>query len=144
MGSPAYLQQAYDLSYLSQTYGSDKTIAVVVAYDDPNAESDLAFYRSFYHLPPCTTANGCFKKLSPPGPPKFASGDDHTAVLNQWRFETSVDLQAISALCPNCNIVLSEASSYFSQDLANAQVEWLGDPDAGRRSATASARQCRT
>jgi hypothetical protein len=122
VGSPAYLQQAYDLSYLSQTYGSGKTIAVVVAYDDPNAESDLAFYRSFYHLPACTTANGCFKKLSPPGPPKFASGDDHTDVLNQWRFETSVDLQAISALCPKCNIVLSEASSYFSQDLANAQV----------------------
>ena len=64
----------------------------------------------------------CFTKLSPPGPPKFASGDDHTGVLNQWRFETSVDLQAISALCPNCKIVLSEASSYFSQDLANAQV----------------------
>jgi hypothetical protein len=122
LGTPASLQQAYDLSYLSQKYGSDKTIAVVVAYDDPNAESDLAFYRSFYHLPPCTTANGCFKKLSPPGPPKFASSDDHTTVLNQWRFETSIDLQAISAICPNCKIVLSEASSYFSQDLANAQV----------------------
>ena len=121
-GTPAWLQQAYDLAYLSQTYGSDKTIAVVVAYDDPNAESDLATYRSTYGLAPCTTANGCFKKLSPPGPPKFASGDNHTDVLNQWRFETSVDLQAISALCPNCNIVLSEASSYFSQDLANAQV----------------------
>ena len=70
--------------------------------------------------------NGCFTKLSPPGPPRFASGDDHTDVVNQWRFETSIDLQAISALCPNCKILLSEARSYFSQDLAAAQTKAAG------------------
>ena len=40
-----------------------QTIAIVDAYDDPNAEADLAVYRSQYGLPPCTTANGCFRKV---------------------------------------------------------------------------------
>ena len=40
-------------------------MAIVDAQDDPNAESDLATYRSQYGLPACTTANGCFKKVEP-------------------------------------------------------------------------------
>ena len=45
--------------------GPGQTVAIVDAYDDPNAESDLATYRSQYGLPACTTANGCFKKVEP-------------------------------------------------------------------------------
>ena len=48
-GTPAYLQQAYDLAYLSQTGGRGDTVAIVDAYDDPNAESDLG---TFPHAPP--------------------------------------------------------------------------------------------
>ena len=42
-------------------------IALGVVLDDPTAESDLAAYRSFYGLPPCTTANGCFRKVNQTG-----------------------------------------------------------------------------
>ena len=42
-------------------------MAIVDAYNDPNAESDLAVYRAQFGLPPCTTANGCFKKVSQTG-----------------------------------------------------------------------------
>ena len=58
--SPAYLQSAYNAP--STTDGSGETVTIVDAYDDPNAESDLATYRSHYGLPPCTTANGCFSE----------------------------------------------------------------------------------
>src|SRR5262245_51160355 len=52
---PADLASAYNLS------GSGTgTIAIVDAFGYPNAESDLATYRSQFGLPPCTTANGCF------------------------------------------------------------------------------------
>ena len=66
---PPYLQQAYDLAYLSQLpiSGSGKTIAIVDANDDPNAESDLAVYRAEFGLPACTTANGCFTKYDQNG-----------------------------------------------------------------------------
>jgi hypothetical protein len=118
-GTPAYLQQAYDLSSLSQTWGSDRTIAVVDAYDDPNAQSDLATYRSKFQLPACTTQNGCFKQVTPPLQPPAGTTQDQ---LHQWRLEASVDLQSASALCPRCHIVLVEAVSDRSIDLANAQA----------------------
>ena len=62
---PEDLQHAYNLPSLTSGYG--QTVAVVDAYDDPKAESDLAVYRSAYGLPPCTTANGCFKKVNEHG-----------------------------------------------------------------------------
>ena len=103
-GTPAYLQQAYDLSYLSQTAGGSDTVAVVDAYDDPNAESDLAAYRANYALPPCTTANGCFTKVNQHGQPSPLPGRNSV-----WEEEESLDLDAVSALCPNCHIVVVEA-----------------------------------
>ncbi|MDX6204714.1 MAG: hypothetical protein QOF39_771, partial [Frankiales bacterium] len=58
---PGSLQSAYALP--SSTAGSGQTVAIVDAYDDPNAASDLAAYRSQYGLPACTVANGCFTKV---------------------------------------------------------------------------------
>src|SRR5437764_14892765 len=57
---PAQFHVAYGLATTASTA---QTIAVVDAYDDPNAESDLNTYSSAYGLPACTTANGCFQKV---------------------------------------------------------------------------------
>jgi hypothetical protein len=117
-GTPAYLQQAYDLAYLSQTAGISATIAVVTAYDTPNAEADLATYRSEFGIPQCTTGNGCFKKVDQAGGTNYP-----TSTSASWEIETSLDLDAVSALCPNCHIVLVEANSNGMADLAAAQQE---------------------
>ncbi len=61
---PADLQTAYGLPALG---GSGQTVAIVDAYDDPNAEADLKVYRANFDLPLCTTANGCFKKINQNG-----------------------------------------------------------------------------
>ena len=53
---PADLQSAYNLTALSASNGAGVTVAIVDPYDDPNAESDLAVYRSTFGLPACTTA----------------------------------------------------------------------------------------
>jgi len=116
-GTPAYLQQAYDLSYLSQTAGSADTIAIVDAYDNPGAEADLATYRAAFGLPPCTTANGCFRRVDQNG------GNTHPPVDADWALEISLDLDAASALCPNCRIVLVEANSNWLSDLTTAQAQ---------------------
>ena len=113
-GPPA-LQGAYNLP--SSTAGTGQTVAVVEAYDDPNAESDLAFYRSYYSLPPCTTANGCFRKLNEDGKAKplpAACGDCG------WDVELSLDMEMVSAGCPNCNVVVMEASTSNLSDLGTA------------------------
>ncbi|HEY8864893.1 MAG TPA: peptidase S8, partial [Candidatus Dormibacteraeota bacterium] len=54
--NPPDLQLAYNLP--SATAGTGQTVAIVDAYNDPNAESDLGVYRSQFGLPACTTANG--------------------------------------------------------------------------------------
>jgi hypothetical protein len=114
--TPADIQSAYKLP--SATAGSGQTVAVVDAGDDPTAESDLAVFRSQYGLPPCTTANGCFKKVNQEGqarplPPELCGGSSGC-----WPVEESLDLDAISSACPNCNILLVEAD-----DNANANLE---------------------
>lgn len=47
--APADLQSAY--GFPSATSGIGMTVAIVTAYDDPAAESDLAVYRGQYGLP---------------------------------------------------------------------------------------------
>src|SRR5205807_1026596 len=57
---PADLQSAYNIALAAANNGSGQTVAIVDAYNDPNAESDLATYRTQYGIAACTTANGCF------------------------------------------------------------------------------------
>jgi uncharacterized protein with LGFP repeats len=86
----------------------------VDAYDLPSAESDLANYRSQYGLPACTTANGCFRKVNESG------GSTPPAISPDWGLEIDLDLQVISAACPNCNILLVEANSEQVDDLGTS------------------------
>src|SRR6185369_3877957 len=64
--SPATIKSVYNFPSAS-TAGAGKTIAIVDAYDDPTAESDLAVFSSQYGLPACTTGNGCFQKVNQSG-----------------------------------------------------------------------------
>jgi hypothetical protein len=111
--SPADLQSAYQLSAPTGT----PTVAIVDAYDDPTAESDLASYRSGWTpaLSPCTTDNGCFKKVNQDGVagplPRPDAG---------WAEEIALDLDMVSAACPACHILLVEANSNSFNDLATA------------------------
>ena len=111
-GSPGWIQQAYDLTYLSQTGGVGATVAIVDAYDDPAAESDLTVYRSKYGLPPCTSQNGCFTKINQNGQPSPLPPTD-----TNWSGEITLDLDAVSAICPNCRIVLVESFTNSFDDL---------------------------
>ena len=110
--NPADLQSAYKLP--SSTAGSGQTVAIVDAYDDPNAESDLGVYRSQFGLAACTTANGCFKKVNQNG------GTSYPRANGGWAQEISLDLDMVSAICPNCHILLVEASSSSLTNLGTA------------------------
>jgi subtilase family serine protease len=109
---PADLQSAYNLP--SATAGSGQTVAIVDAYDDPTAEADLAVYRSQFGLPACTTANGCFKKVNQTG------GTTYPRKNGGWAQEISLDVDMVSAICPNCHILLVEASSNSFANLGAA------------------------
>jgi hypothetical protein len=116
--APLDLRYAYDLSSASSTGGVGQTVAVVTAYDDATAETDMGTYRTQYNLPACTTANGCFSKVNETGgtsyPPPGPAG---------WSLATAQSVDMISAICPNCHILLVEANSTAITDLGQAENE---------------------
>lgn len=111
---PSDLRSAYNLTSVGS---ATQTIAIVDAYDDPNAESDLGVYRNQFGLGSCTTANGCFRKVNQTGGTKYPRGN------TGWAEEISLDLDMASAICSGCKILLVEASSNSFANLAAAVDE---------------------
>ena len=109
---PPELQDAYRLP--SSRRNVD-TIAIVDAYDDPSAEADLAVYRAAYGLSPCTTSNGCLRKLNQDG-----EGGHYPRADDGWAVEISLDLDVASAACPQCKLVLVEARTSAVANMAAA------------------------
>jgi subtilase family serine protease len=109
--TPAQLRSAYNLG---GTASGGRTVAIVDAYGYPNLERDLATYRSQFGLPACTTANGCLKIVDQNGGnrlPKFDLG---------WAQEQSLDVDAVSATCPDCKIVVVQAATPSFANLGTA------------------------
>jgi subtilase family serine protease len=109
--APADLRDAYKIT---GTGSASTIIAIVDAYGYPNAESDLAVYRSQFGLPACTTANGCFKKVDQRG------GTSYPRTDVGWSQESALDLDMASAMCPSCKLVLVQADSASYANLAAA------------------------
>jgi Putative Ig domain len=110
---PSSLQSAYKLP--SSTAGSGETVALVDAYDDPNAASDLATYRSDWGLPACGA--GCFEKVGQTGSTTSLPTASGTT---GWATEESLDVDMVSAICPLCKIILVEANSPSTANLGTA------------------------
>lgn len=108
---PADIQAAYDLP---SSGGEGRTVAVVDAFGNSRAEEDLAVFREHYGLPACTTANGCFRKTDQRG------GTDYPADDPGWATETSLDLDAVSAACPECKILLVQGDDNSLESLGAA------------------------
>ena len=107
--TPTQLRAAYGL-----TGNATGTVAIVDAYGYPNLERDLGVYRTQFGLPACTRANGCLKVLDQNGGtnlPRFNTG---------WAGETALDVDAVSAICPGCKIVVVQAKSASIPDLGTA------------------------
>jgi hypothetical protein len=126
--TPALTPAGYGPSVIRGAYGltaaasGGKTVAIVDAYDAPSAEADLATYRNQFRLTACTTKNGCFRKVNQTGgstPPRANAG---------WAQEISLDLDMVSAACPDCHILLVEANSASFADLAAAVDIAAGTP----------------
>ncbi len=111
--TPADIRSAYHLP----AAGAGETVAIVDAFGDSSAASDLATFRSFFGLPACTTASGCFRKVDQRGGTSYPADDAG------WGLETSLDLDAVSSACPACDILLVEGDSPSVPDLAAAENE---------------------
>ncbi|NUP51147.1 MAG: peptidase S8 [Catenulispora sp.] len=108
---PADLLSAYNLP---ANGGAGQTIAIVDAYNDPNAEADMNTYRAQYGLPACTSASGCFQQVNQTGGTKLPRSS------TSWAGEISLDLDMVSAIAPNAHIILVEASTASMTNLGTA------------------------
>jgi hypothetical protein len=121
--SPADLQSVYGVSSAAASAGSGVTVAIVDAYDDPTAASDLVLYRSAAGLPACANprgtgaGDGCLTKVNQIGGTALPGTD----LFGGWEAEESLDLDMVSAVCPNCHILLVEANSPSLGSLAAAE-----------------------
>jgi subtilase family serine protease len=123
---PADLQSAYGLSGAtgpSAVDGGSQTVAIVDAYDDPNAQADLNHYRAYFKLPAC--AGGCFAKVNQQG-----EAGNYPTANTSWSQEISLDLDMVSAVCPNCKILLVEAKSATFANLGAAAEYAAGNANA--------------
>jgi subtilase family serine protease len=96
-------------------------IAIVDAYDDPNALGDLTAYSAEFGLPAPTSKNFEVIYATPGGstqtstpPPQDSTGG--------WESEESLDIEMAHAMAPRAKIYLVEANSSGSGDLFPAVV----------------------
>ncbi|WP_329572636.1 S53 family peptidase [Kitasatospora sp. NBC_01266] len=111
---PSDLRSAYNLP---ANGGAGQTVAIVDAYNDPNAASDLAVYRAQYGLPACTVASGCFKQVGQTGTTSLPANNA------DWSGEISLDLDMVSAIAPNAHIILVEAKTASTANLGTSVNE---------------------
>src|SRR2546422_10236220 len=92
--------------------GGSKVIAIVDAFDDPNAATDLAKFSAQFGLP---AAN--FSKVFASGtkPPQDPTGG--------WELEESLDIEWAHAMAPSARIILVEAASNSLTNLLAAETK---------------------
>ncbi|MGH2861873.1 MAG: hypothetical protein ACRDLT_10275 [Solirubrobacteraceae bacterium] len=126
----AYLQWAYDTTWLAANQGAADTVAIVDAYGDSTAYSDMEQFRSANGLPSIPTCGGsvttsCFERVNQYGQAANlpGNGDDETVSSGSgWNIEESLDIDAVSSLCPLCKILMVEANSDDSDDLPDLET----------------------
>ncbi|MBV8133868.1 MAG: S53 family peptidase [Alphaproteobacteria bacterium] len=94
--------------------GGSRAIAVVDAFDAPNAASDLAVFSAQFGLPTPTSAN--FQVIYASAGACTASGTK-PAYDSGWEAEASLDVQWAHAMAPHAKVYLVEAASDGLTDL---------------------------
>jgi hypothetical protein len=120
--SPSDLRQAYGLP---DSGGRHLTVAIVGAGDYPGAECALQTFRTGYGLPECSSANGCFRKIDKFGAPVPQINNLGTCSAKS-RGEFDIDMDMVSAACPDCNITLLELPANFSPTNGDTVAMALG------------------
>jgi len=109
--TPAQIRAAYGLGSSSS---GGKTVAIVDAYGYTNLERDLGVYRQQFGLSACTKANGCLRIVDQNG------GTSLPRMDIGWAGEQALDVDAVSAACPDCKILVVQAKTPSIVNLGTA------------------------
>lgn len=108
--TPSDLTSLYRIPAVS----TSATVGIVDVGSDPNTAAQMSYFRRMFGLPACTTANGCFREVAQDGSSALPPVD------SDWTTEIAIDVQAVSAVCPACRILLVDAASASSGDMGQA------------------------
>ena len=111
--TPADLASAYGYT---ASAASTQTVAIVDAYDDPNALANLKSFEAHYALPTETATS--FRKVNQSG-----ATSPLPAASTDWAGEIALDVETVRSVCNHCKIILVEANSSSSANLAAAVNE---------------------
>lgn len=109
--TPSQVRHAYGFDLISNQ-GAGQTIGIIEAFNDANIEDDLATFSQQFGLSPCTTSNGCFRKMF--------SSNNNPSTKAIWSLETALDVEWAHAMAPDAHILLVEAPSNVLSDLLDA------------------------
>ncbi|MEO5610268.1 MAG: hypothetical protein ABIQ61_11375 [Ornithinibacter sp.] len=119
-GTPLESVDIRDAYNLDGTSARGRAVAIVAARGYPDLEADLAVYRAAQGLPACTAGGGCLRVVNQRG------GTDPPPVLEGWPVEQALDVDAVSATCPDCQIVVVQADTADIADLGRSVVTAAG------------------
>src|SRR5262245_55562745 len=121
--TPQTVRRAYGFDQIANK-GTGQTIAIVVAFNNPSIENDLAVFSDASGLPPCTVGNGCLQIIGNPPVPNPAVHPP--SVVQFWQLEAALDVQWAHAIAPLAKKVLVQANTDFLQDLLAAVDQAVG------------------
>ncbi|HUO08925.1 MAG TPA: proprotein convertase P-domain-containing protein [Phycisphaerae bacterium] len=119
--SPAQILHAYgfdQVPWALSNGGAGQTIAIVDAYDDPNAFSDLQQFDAQFGLPDPPS----FKRVAQDGSTNYPPKDPAGAGNGSWELEESLDVEWAHAIAPAASIVLIETNDNSFDNLLTAGV----------------------
>lgn len=108
--SASQLEAAYNLPTGN---GSGANVYIVDAYDNPDVTTDFANYRKGMGLPP-----GTLNKYN-----QLGQMSNYPQNSPGWGVEIDLDVDMVSAACPNCTVNLVEANSNSWSDIETAEAE---------------------
>jgi len=103
----------------SNPTGGGRAIAIVDAFDDPNAEADLTAFSAQFGVSPPSSFTVVY---APPGgaTPGSCSGaatEPPVDLTGGWEIEESLDIEWAHAMAPEATLYLVEAQSNYYSDL---------------------------
>jgi subtilase family serine protease len=121
--TPQMVLRAYGFDQIANK-GTGQAIAIVVAFNNPSIENDLAVFSNASGLPPCTVGNGCLQIIGNPpvpNPAVFAP-----AVVQFWQLEAALGVKWAHAIAPQAKKVLVQANTDSLQDMLAAVDQAIG------------------
>jgi subtilase family serine protease len=128
--TPAQVRHAYGVDQVQFNVngksvvgdGTGQTIAIVVAYNDPNIASDVDMFDKSFAVnsggwQTLYSQYGASSKFLTVAKPEGNPGTDPTG---NWEIETALDVEWAHAIAPGAKILLVEANTNSFNDLTNA------------------------